>query len=423
MRAKRLLDLCLLLPVLPLYALLLGALAAFVRLIDGAPVFFLQTRAGRGRRPFRVFKLRTMSTEVDFEDRRPTTLGGFLRRRGLDELPQLLNILRGEMSLVGPRPLAVEDAARLVAVHPPFAARFDLPPGLTGPAQVLNLRGVERTAEVEAAYAETRSALGDVAILARTAWINVVGKPRSTTAFVAPRRSHRVRNVALVTLGTLLAGWTAVGHEVNRLRVLKEDGGPAAFNTLDLASASALNVVMALGGYVAGYPEVADETLLLFVPGVGETREFQSDFAMRASEIRKAARELVRRLDEGEAAPRTTVRLDGPLQVRLAFSVPFELRAVRVPGGIDFTVHTAIIYPRRAAFPLGPSPTGAPILFDEGIYWVLQERGWFHPYWANWSWMMRADDPRLQPGEVTPTVRERATVGVWHALLQLSAHR
>jgi lipopolysaccharide/colanic/teichoic acid biosynthesis glycosyltransferase len=82
------------------------------------------------------------------------------------------------MRLVGPRPLEPKDADRLVAQHGPFAARFGVPPGLTGLAQVCQAQGVQLTARVDAEYARTRSTSLDLSILIRTAFMNVVGKTR-----------------------------------------------------------------------------------------------------------------------------------------------------------------------------------------------------------------------------------------------------
>lgn len=175
---KRWFDLVLLTVTAPVWAPAIGALAAAVWLADGRPLFFAQARAGRDRRLFRIWKLRTMTLEPAPEDRRPTRLGGWLRNRGLDELTQLWNVVLGDMSLVGPRPLTPADADRLVAAFPPFAARFEVAPGITGLAQVCGARGPAITAELDAHYARTRTAAGDVAILVRTVWINLVGKRR-----------------------------------------------------------------------------------------------------------------------------------------------------------------------------------------------------------------------------------------------------
>ncbi len=175
---KRLLDLALLLLASPVAGLATALLAWGVLLMDGRPVFFIQVRLGRWQRPFRIYKLRTMTQEPDPKARRPTRFGKWLRARGLDELPQLLNVLRGEMSLVGPRPLTADDCQRLLARHTFFCERFRVPPGLTGLAQIAKAEGLERTAELEAIYAVRASTRLDLWILARTFLINVVGKDR-----------------------------------------------------------------------------------------------------------------------------------------------------------------------------------------------------------------------------------------------------
>lgn len=180
--SKRALDLALLLPLTPFFALVTGLLALIVLWVDGRPVFFLQKRVGRAREPFTVFKLRTMSTDADEAVRRPTALGALLRKHGVDELPQLANVLLGSMSLVGPRPLTEKDVDRLVALHPPFAARFDVKPGLTGFAQVHKTNGIADSARLDAEYAQRQGAVVDVAVLSRTVWINLVGKQRGKLA-------------------------------------------------------------------------------------------------------------------------------------------------------------------------------------------------------------------------------------------------
>ncbi len=118
---------------------LLALTGAAILLTDGRPVLFRQTRPGLGGRPFRILKFRTMRTprpdEVWYEtdSRRVTRLGRFLRRSSLDELPELWNVLRGEMSLVGPRPLLVE---YLDQYSPEERRRHDVRPGITGWAAV-----------------------------------------------------------------------------------------------------------------------------------------------------------------------------------------------------------------------------------------------------------------------------------------------
>jgi lipopolysaccharide/colanic/teichoic acid biosynthesis glycosyltransferase len=121
-----------------------------------------------------------MTTEPDPLARKPTRLGRHLRQHGLDELPQLINVLLGDMSLVGPRPLTPDDFQRLTAGHPDFADRLQFSPGLTGLAQVWGARGAALTAALEVHYARRWTPGLDLAILLRTVWINLVGKRRGT---------------------------------------------------------------------------------------------------------------------------------------------------------------------------------------------------------------------------------------------------
>ena len=188
MDRARAFDLALLLPTLPVFLPAIGLLAITARCVQGGPVWFLQTRVGQGGRTFEVYKIRTMTTNALPSSRTVTPLGTWLRHRGLDELPQLLNVLRGDMRLVGPRPLTPADFERLSTSHPRFSERLRVRPGLTGMAQACQAQGVAQTASLEAGYARHRTALLDLRILLRTAWMNMVGKRRghwSPTAWEA----------------------------------------------------------------------------------------------------------------------------------------------------------------------------------------------------------------------------------------------
>ncbi len=138
-RGKRLFDLALTVPALLVLSPLLGALALLVRWQLGAPVLFRQQRPGLHGRPFILYKFRTMTEDRDAEgrllpdDQRLTAFGRFLRSTSLDELPELFNVLRGEMSLVGPRPLLM---AYLERYTPTQRRRHEVRPGLTGWAQI-----------------------------------------------------------------------------------------------------------------------------------------------------------------------------------------------------------------------------------------------------------------------------------------------
>jgi lipopolysaccharide/colanic/teichoic acid biosynthesis glycosyltransferase len=125
---------------------LIVALAIFVKATSRGPAFYAQTRLGRGGRLYRIYKLRTMRHDAEAhsgpvwaskQDSRVTPLGIFLRDTHLDELPQLWNVLRGEMSLIGPRPERPEIASRIAVHVPNFHQRLQLRPGVTGLAQML----------------------------------------------------------------------------------------------------------------------------------------------------------------------------------------------------------------------------------------------------------------------------------------------
>jgi lipopolysaccharide/colanic/teichoic acid biosynthesis glycosyltransferase len=197
MRAKRVMDLTLLLLSAPLWlpAMLLCALAIFIT-SPGAPVIYASRRIGRGGKPFMFYKFRTMVPNAkameaqlmhlnelpwpDFKitnDPRVTMVGKFLRKTSLDELPQLLNVVKGEMSLVGPRPTIFgTDDYRLWQTE-----RLDFPPGLTGLWQITARGSVnmdERT-RMDIAYIERACILLDLYIILRT--VRAIVKPSGIT--------------------------------------------------------------------------------------------------------------------------------------------------------------------------------------------------------------------------------------------------
>lgn len=136
---KRIFDFLLVVVCLPILLLALLMLGLLVRLKLGSPVFFTQIRVGLNERPFKMVKFRTMTDERDSEGNllpdvvRLTKFGRFLRSTSLDELPELLNVLNGSMSLVGPRPLLVEYLPHYSVEQ---ARRHEVRPGITGWAQV-----------------------------------------------------------------------------------------------------------------------------------------------------------------------------------------------------------------------------------------------------------------------------------------------
>ncbi len=170
---KRALDVSIALAGLVVSAPLLGVVAAAIRLTMGRPVFFRQERPGRGGRPFRLVKFRTMRDTEPGEDpltsdaMRLCTLGGWLRRTSLDELPTLWNVLSGDMSLVGPRPLLMRYLGRYSAEQ---ARRHEVKPGITGWAQVNGRNAIswEEKFQYDVWYVDHQSLALDLRILART---------------------------------------------------------------------------------------------------------------------------------------------------------------------------------------------------------------------------------------------------------------
>jgi lipopolysaccharide/colanic/teichoic acid biosynthesis glycosyltransferase len=190
---KRLMDVTVSLFLLMLISPLLLAVAVFVKWVSPGPVFFRQERVGRGGEIFNFLKFRTMHcnsdeslhrqhskefitcenntdipmVKLDICDRRIIPFGFFLRQSCIDELPQLINVLRGEMTLVGPRPCIPYEAENYLQWH---ARRFDVTPGMTGLWQI---SGKNRTTfremiRLDIAYAESRSFLFDLTIIAKT---------------------------------------------------------------------------------------------------------------------------------------------------------------------------------------------------------------------------------------------------------------
>lgn len=166
-------DTALIVVALPVLIPIVTAVAVVVRIFLGAPVIFRQTRPGQFGRPFELLKFRTMTEGRDAagnllpDEQRLTRLGQFLRSSSLDELPEILNVLKGEMRLVGPRPLLLEYLPLYSARQ---ARRHEVPPGITGLAQVSgrNSQTWEDRLETDVRYVETRSFTLDVQILART---------------------------------------------------------------------------------------------------------------------------------------------------------------------------------------------------------------------------------------------------------------
>jgi len=176
---KRTLDLVVAGGALVVLTPLLLAIAAVVKLDSPGPVFYKQERIGKKSRPFKMFKFRTMRVGSDKgatwtvkDDPRRTRSGSFLRRTSLDELPQLFNIIRGDMSLVGPRPEQPQYVAQFAKTIPRYLERHKVQAGLTGWAQVHGWRGdtsIEERTTFDLFYVENWSFSLDLLILFRTA--------------------------------------------------------------------------------------------------------------------------------------------------------------------------------------------------------------------------------------------------------------
>jgi sugar transferase EpsL len=172
---KRIVDLLIVIPAIAVLSPAIIFLAAIVRLRLGSPGFFIQERPGFDGRPFRMMKLRTMTQDRDEkgamlpDERRLTRLGAALRRFSLDELPELFNVLRGDMSLVGPRPLLLEYLHRYT---PEQSRRHEAKPGITGWAQVNGRNAItwEEKFKLDVWYVDKMSFWLDLKILTLTLW-------------------------------------------------------------------------------------------------------------------------------------------------------------------------------------------------------------------------------------------------------------
>jgi lipopolysaccharide/colanic/teichoic acid biosynthesis glycosyltransferase len=180
----RFLDILIAATALVVLSPFLLAAAIAIKLGSRGPVIYRQRRVGRDGAEFEMWKLRTMvqgsdpvgvGTVVAREDPRVTRAGRFLRRTSLDEVPNLVNVLRGEMAIVGPRPTI---PAQVDAYTPRQRRRHEVLPGITGWAQVQGRAGIpwEERIELDVWYVDHRSAALDARILARTIWLVFSGR-------------------------------------------------------------------------------------------------------------------------------------------------------------------------------------------------------------------------------------------------------
>lgn len=188
---KRFFDIVLILLTAPLWLLLLGLVALLVRFKLGSPVLFRQERPGLKGAPFLLLKFRTMTGARDAtgrllpDEERLIGFGKWLRASSLDELPELFNVLKGEMSLVGPRPLLMQYLPLYSARQ---ARRHEVKPGITGWAQINGRNAIswDEKLELDVWYVENQSLWLDLRILFLTFWKTIsregINTPGSATA-------------------------------------------------------------------------------------------------------------------------------------------------------------------------------------------------------------------------------------------------
>ncbi len=172
---KRLIDLCIAISAFLLFSALLFFISAAIRITMGRPVLFRQIRPGINGEPFKILKFRTMKHATDKagtllpDAERLTALGKFLRQTSIDELPEIFNVIRGDMSIVGPRPLLMQYLDRYT---PEQARRHEVKPGITGWAQVNGRNAIswEEKFTLDVWYVDNRSILLDLKII----WMTVV---------------------------------------------------------------------------------------------------------------------------------------------------------------------------------------------------------------------------------------------------------
>ncbi len=194
-KAKDLFDWCAAAAGLALLAPIMLAIALAVRISSRGPVLYRQIRVGMNHHPFMIYKFRTMVADAERagaqwaqrNDPRVTPLGRFLRRTHLDELPQLINVLKGEMSLVGPRPERPVFVSDLTAKIEGYPLRLRVKPGITGLAQVHHrydesIEDVKVKLAYDLRYIESCGMLTDIRIIWNTFWSLVTGRTEDVGA-------------------------------------------------------------------------------------------------------------------------------------------------------------------------------------------------------------------------------------------------
>jgi len=190
--SKRVLDLLISIPVFLLISPFWGIISILIKLDSTGPVLYKQDRIGENHRKFTIRKFRSMKYDAEMKtgpiwatdaDPRITRVGGWLRRFRLDEIPQLLNVIKGEMSIIGPRPERPFFMEQLMQEFPFYYRRHKIRPGITGWAQIKqpydrDINDVRKKLKYDFYYIENLSFSLDMKILANTAWVMLSGKGR-----------------------------------------------------------------------------------------------------------------------------------------------------------------------------------------------------------------------------------------------------
>jgi lipopolysaccharide/colanic/teichoic acid biosynthesis glycosyltransferase len=181
---KRIFDILFSLIALTLFAVPMIIIAILLRWKEGHPVFFKQDRIGRYKKVFRILKFQTMMNQI------PTPTGKILRKTGLDELPQFINVLKGDMSIVGPRALIQQDIERLGWNNQYHAIRWHVKPGITGLAQIYGGQHRKISWFFDGRYIQRHHLFLDFCLVMTSFLMNIFGKA-SIQRFVLRRINKR----------------------------------------------------------------------------------------------------------------------------------------------------------------------------------------------------------------------------------------
>ena len=169
---KRLFDIGFSLIGITLFSPLWLLLSLLIKLEDREEIVFKQKRIGKNKNTFEILKFRTM------RNGKVTKIGGYLRKTGLDETLQFINVLKGDMSIIGPRPLTESDIQRLAWTGDHHAVRWLIRPGISGPAQIFGAGSAAVSLEMDLQYIKVQSTRKDLYFLVLSFMVNILGKSR-----------------------------------------------------------------------------------------------------------------------------------------------------------------------------------------------------------------------------------------------------